>query len=114
MKERDRIIQGIKDVVSAANPAPDVVILFGSVARGDFDGCSDLDILVVGRDALAHDALADLGHPLDIVPMTYEEWIRRRSAKDYFIRRILEDGVVIHDASLGGGGNPGRNAQALA
>jgi len=101
-RERDRLIQAVRDIVAAADPAPDRVILFGSVARGDFDGRSDLDILVVGRDTLAHDALADLGHPLDIVPMSRDDWTRRRSADDAFIRGILRDGIVIHDGTADG------------
>lgn len=102
-RERDRLIQGVRDVVAAADPAPDRVILFGSVARGDFDGRSDLDILVVGRDALPHDALADLGHPLDVVPMSREEWSRRRAAGDAFIRRILDEGIVIREGTADNG-----------
>ncbi len=109
-RERDRLIQGVRDVVAAADPAPDLVILFGSVARGDFDGRSDLDILVVGRDTLAHDTLADLGHPLDVVPLSRAEWSRRRAAGDAFVCRILEDGIVIQDAMAGG--DPGRTPRS--
>jgi predicted nucleotidyltransferase len=101
-RERERLIQGVRDVVAAADPAPDRVILFGSLARGDFDGRSDLDILVVGRDALAHDALADLGHPIDVVPMTHDEWTRRRANGDAFIRRILDEGIVIRNVTNDG------------
>ena len=52
-------------VLAAVDPAPLRVVLFGSRARGDFDGHSDVDLIAVGttqQDAEAvADALADAG-----------------------------------------------------
>ena len=44
---------GAADV--AARHSGGEVWLFGSLARGDWDACSDVDLLAIGRDALRLD-----------------------------------------------------------
>ena len=52
--------------------------LFGSRARGDWDGFSDTDLLVVGRDQQLAERLADLlrsaGIGDDVVAMDQSRW----------------------------------------
>ena len=52
--------------------------LFGSRARGDWDGFSDTDLLVVGRDQQLAERLADLlrsaGIGDDVVAMEQSRW----------------------------------------
>jgi predicted nucleotidyltransferase len=62
----------------------EAVLLFGSRARGDFDGFSDTDLIAVGSSDQHAEALADalatarLGD--DIVPLSQESWQNRATS----------------------------------
>jgi len=81
------------------------VILFGSAARGDVGSTSDLDLLVVRRDArrpaersddLYRRARASLA--LDLLIYTPEELAAARETSS-FVRQILREGRVVHPRS---------------
>ena len=72
------------------------VILFGSVARGEADEDSDLDLAVEGLPAARlFDAMAVAarmaGRPVDV--------LRLEEAPATLRERVLADGVVVRDAS---------------
>ena len=81
------------------------VILFGSAARGDVGSTSDLDLLVVRRDARPP---VERGFDLhrraqptvavDLLDYTPEELEAARSTSS-FVRRILSEGRVVYDRS---------------
>lgn len=56
----------------------EAVLLFGSRARGDFDGHSDIDLIAVGTSVADAEAVADalaeahLGD--DLIPLSLEDW----------------------------------------
>lgn len=52
---RDRAIDRLRDLAGAIRPAPLSMVLFGSVARGEADADSDVDVLVVRRDDVDED-----------------------------------------------------------
>ena len=54
--------------------------LFGSWARGDWDGISDVDVL-------------DLGMADDVLALTDAEWLERRNGDDPYWRAIGRDAV---------------------
>ena len=71
--------------------------LFGSWARGDWDGFSDVDVLAVAPNqsqatALA-DAVLDLGMADDVLALTDLEWQERRNGDDPYWRAIGRDAV---------------------
>ena len=71
--------------------------LFGSWARGDWDGFSDVDVLAVAPNrsqasALA-DAVLDLGMADDVLALTDAEWQERRNGDDPYWRAIGRDAV---------------------
>ncbi|MCX6049644.1 MAG: nucleotidyltransferase domain-containing protein [Chloroflexi bacterium] len=72
------------------------VILYGSVARGDFHKDSDLDICVEGLEnevffiALA-ECLISVKHSVSLVDF--------ESTQGYFRERILQEGKVIYEQS---------------
>ena len=81
------------------------IILFGSVARGDYDEESDIDILVVGEVKL--EELVDIAFP---ILLEYEELISVKEMKkkhfDFliregysFIKNVLKDGIVLYSQS---------------
>jgi predicted nucleotidyltransferase len=84
-------------------------IVFGSVARGEADEWSDLDLLVVAdtpRPFLERyrdfEALYDVWPRLDLLIYTPAEFAAMRAERRPFIEHVLEEGVVVHEA-----GSPG-------
>ncbi len=66
--------------------------LFGSLARGDWDAYSDVDLLAIAPTQVAADALADallearLGD--DVLALTHERWHQLRHGDDPYWRAI--------------------------
>jgi len=82
----------------------DLIVLFGSAARGEATGFSDLDILVRMPSALPFvERLADIyrrvrrNSDCDIFAYTPEEFERGNP----LIRRALAEGKVLYDATKG-------------
>ena len=71
--------------------------LFGSWARGDWDGFSDVDVLAVAPSRKQANSLADgvlrLGMADDVLALTDQEWQERRSGDDPYWRAIGRDAV---------------------
>jgi HEPN domain-containing protein/predicted nucleotidyltransferase len=94
----------VEDIVRTANPLK--VILFGSLARGEHDGESDIDLLVVldhapperRKDLMATLRRAVRAHvPVDIFVTDAAEIARRGHLKGWFLYPALEEGVVVHE-----------------
>jgi predicted nucleotidyltransferase len=87
---------------------PDRVILFGSHAYGRPDDDSDVDLLVVmpaknelsmmGRIRWAIDA----PFPLDLLVCTPENLAKGLAWNDWFLKEVVEKGIVLHDADGAG------------
>ena len=82
-RHKDWLIELHQKLVEAlsseqAEPALWAIHLFGSRARGDWDGFSDTDLLVVARDQQLAERLADLlrsaGIGDDVVAMEQSRW----------------------------------------
>lgn len=80
--------------------------LFGSVARGEADGDSDIDVLIVAADldaATLHERLAQLhadvrswtGNDLQIVEHTAASWRRLERARNPLVQQIRRDGIAL-------------------
>ena len=82
--------------VSASQPGGDVW-LFGSLARGDWDACSDVDLLAIAPSQPQADALADalLGACLgdDVLAMSQERWQQLKGGDDPYWRAIGRDAL---------------------
>lgn len=85
---------------------PEQVILFGSVARGEDDENSDLDLLVVLRPGVQpprrgnpiHAAIADnFILPVDLLIRSYEAFARYRPDSNSMLSRMLEDSEILYD-----------------
>jgi predicted nucleotidyltransferase len=97
----ERELRGILERI--VDPETERVILFGSAARGDVGSTSDLDLLVVRRDARRPaERAADLyrrARPtvaVDLLVYTPEELEAAREQSS-FVRRVLREGRVVHD-----------------
>lgn len=83
-RARDRvyaeIMGAVRDACARAVRDPgriERVVLFGSFARGDFDGLSDIDIAVIGaRDAFDSRAFAAIDRPVDVIALPADMWHR--------------------------------------
>jgi predicted nucleotidyltransferase len=69
--------------------------LFGSLARGDWDAYSDVDMLAVAPTPVEADQLADavLSKQLadDVIALCTSEWDRRAASKDPYWQAISRD-----------------------
>lgn len=101
-----------QEVMELAGGAAESVVLYGSIARGQEDGSSDVDLLVVTRDrAGQEDAERRLegvraalsgryGRAMSIHTMTRRELLRRIRTGDPFVREVLRDGRLLAGRSL--------------
>ena len=80
--------------------------LFGSVARGDADGESDIDLLIVAQDLESpelHDRVARLqadvrswtGNDLQLVEHTLVPWRKLVRAKSPLVEQVRSDGIAL-------------------
>lgn len=82
-----------------------IAIVFGSVARGEADEWSDLDLVIVAETDRPFferfrefAGLYDVWPRLDLLIYTPEEFARMRAEGNAFIEQVLAEGVVVHDA----------------
>lgn len=87
------------------NLDPDMVILFGSRARGDARPDSDVDLLIV-KDLVeprtvalrkAYEALSGIGLPKDVIWYTPSEIAEWREVGNFIATRALREGRVLYE-----------------
>lgn len=84
------------------------IVLFGSLARGEADRDSDIDLLVVlprveDKRAMAiaiRCALADMPPPIDVIPTDPEELAQRSDLVGSILRPAITEGQVIYKRTL--------------
>jgi uncharacterized protein len=86
--------------------APERIVLFGSHAYGAPDEDSDVDLLVImpytghpARKAAEILRAIQPRLPLDLIVRTPEEVCQRLAWNDFFLREIMEKGVVLYAAA---------------
>lgn len=102
-----RLPEVVERIVGRFDPLK--VILFGSVARGEANYHSDVDLLIVFEEVKREDkrdvtveirrALADLPISKDIVVTDPEEVSRRGKIVGTVLHEALQEGKVLHDRS---------------
>ncbi|MBM4039526.1 MAG: nucleotidyltransferase domain-containing protein [Planctomycetes bacterium] len=87
---------------------PEEIILFGSLARGDDTAASDVDLMVVEREAFGQgrsrrressrirEALWEFRVPLDVLVFSRDEVERWRNSLNHVIGRALREGKVLY------------------
>jgi len=97
----------VKDIVEALKTYdPEKVILFGSLARGDADRYSDIDLVVIKRtdkrfvERLVEAArYLDLPVSVDLFVYTPEEFEVMAENANPFIERVRSEGRIIYEKS---------------
>ncbi len=94
-----RQLQGLMDGAEASVVRPDQVWLFGSRARGDWDGLSDLDLLVVAADQplaeLWANHLVDSGIGADVLAMDRARWRHLPDTSSPIWRAVARDALPL-------------------
>ena len=83
------------------------IILYGSVACGDYTAASDIDLLIVKatparlpqRIAEALECCSEAAPPLPVEPLVYtpEEFVRLVAEQNPLVTEALRHGRVLHD-----------------
>jgi len=104
-KDKEYILDSIKETAAKVMPSNAKVILFGSQARGGAHGDSDWDILILLNKArIEHSDFDDVAYPLvelgwdigaEINPIlyTYEDWQKRDFTP--FYKNVVQEGIEI-------------------
>lgn len=95
----------IQKLVAALKPyEPKKVILFGSFARGDYHGLSDLDLLIIKEtdkkflDRIVEVMeLCDSAIPVEPLVYTSKEVHQLLAEGNSFITQALDEGLVLYD-----------------
>ena len=109
---RAAIRQYVRQVVEKFHP--ERVILFGSHAYGKPDADSDVDLLVVMPAANQINQAVRIGlsvpapFPLDLIVRTPENLAYRLKWNDWFLREVVDRGIVLYDAADSGVAAKGR------
>jgi predicted nucleotidyltransferase len=73
-----------------------IAFIFGSMARGDQDPESDIDLMVIGQVSLKElspclkRAEQELGRQVNTVIYSESEWAKRREERNPFVARVLK------------------------
>lgn len=103
------IEQMVQAIVGEADP--EMVILFGSRARGDSRGHSDVDLIVVEAEPFGpqrsrhkemlklREALRPFAVPVDVLVYSQDDVEYWRDSLNYVLARALREGRVLYERS---------------
>jgi predicted nucleotidyltransferase len=92
----DRLAKGLE---------PECIYLFGSLARGQSEPGSDIDLLVIlpesdlprhRREALAYDLLWGLSAPVDVIVLTRQEFQSAGRVRTSLASRVQIEGKLLY------------------
>ncbi len=105
---QDIEINALKKVTESLSGLHEVerIIFFGSRVRGDFDGLSDMDLLIIITDIeiknkiieYLHDIELEFDVPLSPVIFTTKEYEINKKLKSSFIENVEKEGIVLYDS----------------
>jgi predicted nucleotidyltransferase len=94
-------IDMLTQVVRAAAPDVEAVIVFGSVARGEAHPDSDVDLVVIapeawtGRAELQRQVHERLGNHCDVLQLTREDFTRGPKDREPVVAEVIRDGLAL-------------------
>ena len=106
MSDSMELVINILKTQLLAKIKPKTILIFGSVAKGNSNEDSDLDLLIVWdeyknlpnikRRIILRKAIGMVGHPVDIITCTSEELEKALQDKNSFTSNIVKEGEVIY------------------
>lgn len=113
-RSRDAALEQIGTAAADLPVPPDSVIVFGSIARGDADRHSDLDVIVVRPDDIDEDddawaasierwrgeARTITGNAVEVLEVTQAEARTKLSGNAQLWRDVARDGIVVHGLTM--------------
>ena len=107
---RHLALKAVGDCSALQKPRPELVIVFGSFARGEADADSDLDLVIVrpadiddGDSAgagstvsLDQDLTRALGNPVNILEVGPDDLVSRLKSRSELWRSIRTEGIVVY------------------
>jgi predicted nucleotidyltransferase len=90
---------GLSEVIRRTlkpNPSIKIAFIFGSIARQEEKGKSDVDLMVLGEiglrqlTGLLSGVSEQIGREINPYAMNIKEFLKRKSAKDHFLTQVLE------------------------
>jgi predicted nucleotidyltransferase len=105
--DRNKVLDALRRVarqICTQHPEVAEVRVFGSIARGDCVGTSDVDVLIVLRDGGQQDPIEqiqtfypyfDLPVGVDLLVLTQDGLARRLQAGDAFAQRMRQESRVL-------------------
>ncbi len=104
LSELDRVVSGLMAY------QPEKIILFGSMARGDADEYSDIDLIVIKdteerfvRRLVEITAFIPLDIGVDVLVYTPKELENMQAEGNPFIEQALKEGKVLYEKPPGNG-----------
>jgi len=101
--------------VIATNYKPQKILLFGSYAYGVPNSDSDVDLLVLKnfsgsphRQFVEIHKTLKVSFPLDLLVRRAEDVEKRIKSNDFFLKEVIENGIVLYAANDAGVGEKGR------
>jgi predicted nucleotidyltransferase len=108
MKENIPYIDQIISII-VSHVSPDQIILFGSYARGDYSGKSDIDLLITKKNMENSHKISDelymaffenkIRIPVDVIPIDYDKYNQLNNQIGYIYKTIKEEGKIIYGAA---------------
>lgn len=95
------LVGPIRKALSGLHSQPETAFVFGSVARGEDDAESDIDLMLVGDDldyrsvyAVLDEATDALGRQINPTIYSKDEWQDERNSSNSFVAPVM-DGPLI-------------------
>lgn len=88
----------INNLIESLNFEPRCIVLFGSLAKGNYSESSDIDLLIVAESNLNwFDRHRGIENGMDVFIYTPDEIEKMLSMDNGFILDTLEDGTALYD-----------------
>ena len=89
---------GLISYLAESIPALSSIILFGSIAKGEDDEKSDLDLLVIGQRKKIDlsDFEKKIGREINAVVMRWAEWREHAKNDRAFYRDVITNGIILY------------------
>jgi predicted nucleotidyltransferase len=95
----DIMESGIVDEIIKKHEGVISIILYGSMARGDNDSKSDIDILLITRKKIhikPLNAERKIGREISFISYTYSEWKNKAKTDKPFYDTVIIDGIPLY------------------